>query len=289
LFFFLMAFGFAWIILLVILLSQYGFIPLQVRLFPFGALGPYLGPTLAAFIMTATLEGKQGVLRLLGRYVQWRVGFSWYPLVLLGVPALLFLGALIVSIFSGMLQAVQFPLLPAALQQYALIFVPALVLFGPLGEEPGWRGFALPRLQQRYGALLGSLWLGLLWGVWHAPLYLIPGYTSQPVGEGTLFIWAQFAVATVLLTVCMTWVYNRTRGSLLIMILLHASLTFEAVIQQVFPPVVTNGFLFGIIGFGGAALLLVVLTKGRLAYHDGDGTHARNQTMGKRETTRAEA
>jgi membrane protease YdiL (CAAX protease family) len=198
------------------------------------------------------------------------VGFLWYPLVLLGVPALLLLGAVVMALVSGTLPAVQLPLLPSALQQYVLLLVPAMLALGPLGEEPGWRGFALPRLQQRCGPFLGSLWLGLLWGFWHVPLYLNPAYTSQYGGANPLLIWVEFAVVTVLLTWCMTWVSNHTQGSLLIMILFHASLTFEGVIQQVFPAFVTNSFLFAIISFGVAAILLLLLTKGRLGYQQGD-------------------
>jgi len=187
----------------------------------------------------------------------------WYPLVLLGVPALQVLDAVLLP---GALQSFQASLLSPALLNYLLFFVPAgLFLSGPFAEELGWRGFALPRLQQRYGPFLGTLLLGILWGLWHSPLYLLPSYASQYGGASPLLLLAQFIVTSIFITWCMAWVYNKTKGSLLIMILFHTSLTFQGVMQQVFP-FQPNSLLFATIGYGAAALLILLLTKGRLSY-----------------------
>lgn len=91
---------------------------------------------------------------------------------------------------------------------------PLNLLGGPLNEEPGWRGFALPRLQVRHGPLRGSLLLGALWFLWHAPLFLVQGWLSVP-------IWA-FAILLLCLSVLMTWGFNRSRGSILSAVLMHA-------------------------------------------------------------------
>jgi len=170
-------------------------------------------------------------------------------------------------LLPGELQFFQASLLPPALLNYLLFFVPAgLFLSGPFAEELGWRGFALPRLQQRYGPFLGALLLGILWGLWHSPLYLLPSYTSQYGGASPLLLLTQFIVTSIFITWCMTWVYNNTKGSLLIMILFHTSLTFQGVMQQVFPSQIGNSLLFPTIGYGAAALLILLLTKGRLSY-----------------------
>jgi membrane protease YdiL (CAAX protease family) len=266
--FFIMAYGFAWILwFLLLLLSQSGqrIIPFHVSFFPLAILGPVLGPTLAAFIMTAATQGRKGVIHFLGRYVQWRVGFIWYVVVLVGVPAFQVLGAVALP---GALQAIQVSSLLPILLHYAVRYVPSgIVINGALAEEPGWRGFALPRLQQRYGPFWGTLLLGILWGCWHTPLFLfVPEWTSQYGASNHLLLLALFIVITISITYCMAWIYNNTKGSLLLMILFHASLTFQGVIQQVFPSRVGNSLLFPLVGYGVAALLLLLLTKGRLSY-----------------------
>jgi uncharacterized protein len=123
------------------------------------------GPALAAFIVMGATEGRAGIHRLLQKMVLWRVGLRWYLFALLGVPALLALGTIVVP---GNLASFK-PMDPLSLLiDYLPFFVyPALLVGGPLGEEPGWRGFALPRLQRRYGPLVGSLILGLLWSPFH--------------------------------------------------------------------------------------------------------------------------
>ena len=88
------------------------------------------------------------------------------------------------------------------------------VILGPLWEEPGWRGFALPRLQERFGPLLASLILGVLWAAWHAPGF--PGGWMQ----GSILA---LLMGSMAFSIIMTWVYNNTHGSILLMILLHSA------------------------------------------------------------------
>jgi membrane protease YdiL (CAAX protease family) len=107
------------------------------------------------------------VHRLLRRYVQWRVQLRWYLVILLVIPASELLGALVLP---GVAASYQSPTLSMALS-YPAAFAATFVLGGPLGEEPGWRGFALPRLQPLHGPLLGSVILGVLWALWHFPLF----------------------------------------------------------------------------------------------------------------------
>ncbi len=137
-FFFLMAYAFSWIVLIPFVLSVWGILP-KFFIFTF-YLNPFLGPTLAAFIMTGITEGKAGVLRLLHRYIQWRAGWQWYLFILLGIPALLVLA---IMVLPGALASFH-GLPPLFLVIYPVSFVVTLILGGPLGEEPGWCGFAAP-------------------------------------------------------------------------------------------------------------------------------------------------
>lgn len=172
------------------------------------------GPTLAALIATALISGRAGVGALLRRVVQWRVGLRWYLLVLFGPPLVTLAGA---SVWLGgrPLDALAegWPMIFTRYLPYVMTIV---LLLSPLGEEPGWRGFALPRLQQRYGPLGGTALLGVLWSAWHLPNALFGGYTPLSFA---LFLLATFATAFIY-----TWVYHHTGGSVLLMMLLHSAL-----------------------------------------------------------------
>jgi uncharacterized protein len=163
--FFVMAFAFSWIVWSPWYLSEegVGLLPFPVSSFPWIPLGILLGPTLAAFIMTGVTEGKVGVRRLLRRIVLWRVGFRWYLFALIGVPVVMALGTIILP--GG--PAPLLTLGPGYVLSYLGSFVLVTILGGPLFEEVGWRGFALPRMQPLHGPLVGSLILGLLWALWH--------------------------------------------------------------------------------------------------------------------------
>src|SRR6266581_88836 len=126
-----------------------------------------LGPVVAGFVMTAVMSGRAGVRQLLRRFVMWRVRAVWYLYALVAIPALYFIGVMLVP---GALGSFKVPSLTASLL-YPVLFLVVLVLDGPLLEEPGWRGFALPRLQTHWGPLLGTVILGVMWAGWHAPQY----------------------------------------------------------------------------------------------------------------------
>jgi membrane protease YdiL (CAAX protease family) len=172
------------------------------------------GPSVAAFILVFASQGFRGVRALLGRAVDLGFDKRWLlPAVLL--PPLIVLGALAVAIARGAT-----PEYPWAGQPIVLpvAFVFVLLLGGPLQEEFGWRGVAIDPLQRRFGALGGSLLLGIIWAVWHVPLFFTP---SEDVYYNNPFI--GFLVSITLLSVLLTWVYNNTNGSLLPVILMHAA------------------------------------------------------------------
>jgi uncharacterized protein len=133
-----------------------------------------------------------------------------------------------------------------------------------LFEEGGWRGFALPRLQRLHGPLVGTLILAPLWACWHLPLFWV---TPPTILNIVLYI-----PSVIFMTIVFTWVLNDTEGSILLAILLHTSFdVFVGPVGQLFPaPLVTDygGALPRLIGLGMTALLLVVLTRGRLGYQN---------------------
>lgn len=254
-FFFLMAYAFSWIILIPYVLSDWGIIAGN---FTFTFYAHTFGPTLAAIIMTSITEGKAGLLRLRSRIAQWRAGWQWYLFILVAIPALVLLG---IIVQPGTLASFQ-GLTPVLLVSYPVAFVAVLIAGGPLGEEIGWRGFALPRMQPRYGPLWGTLLLGVLWGFWHLADFL------TPVHGGFLTNFPIFILLVIALAVIFTWVFNHTRGSIFTAILAHASVnTPEAVLVPLFLVVdQTRLNLALLIGFGVPALLIVILTRGRLGY-----------------------
>ena len=225
-----------------------------------------MGPTLSAFIMTGAIEGREGVGRLLHRIVLWRVGLGWYLFVLVGIPAIIVLSTVFLP---GALASFQASAVPSTLFLYVVAGPVFLFIGGPVFEEIGWRGFALPRLQQLYGPLVGSIVLGALWGLWHLPLFLIPSWDTP---HGSLLDIALFVTWAMSTTIVITWIFNNTKGSVLLAILAHGSINSAAVaVYALFPaPAVTGGITNVVIGFGVAALLIVILTRGHLGYRRED-------------------
>ncbi|GAA4558264.1 type II CAAX endopeptidase family protein [Pseudonocardia xishanensis] len=270
--FFLIAFAGAWIVEAPVVLSRTGTGLLPYTLPPLVvvlliAAATFTGPTVAAFVMARATEGRDGPKRLLRRYVMWRVKVRWYLFVLLVFPATEVLGAIVLP---GVAASAQ-PLTIGLAAGYPLAFVTTFVLGGPLGEEPGWRGFALPRLQAVCGPLGGGSLLGVMWALWHLPLFWSGVWTPLSVPNVVMFI-----LMITLLTILMTWVYNNVGGSLLITMLMHASFnTFaDKVVGPLFPAPVLDEYalLPELVGFGVAAVVVVVATRGRLSYTGGRGS-----------------
>jgi membrane protease YdiL (CAAX protease family) len=212
--------------------------------------------------MTGITEGREGVGRLLRRLVLWRVGFWWYLFAFLGIPAIMVLSVIflpgVLASFQGLAALAPLPSL--------VLFVYVFFLGGPLGEEPGWRGFALPRLQRRYGPLIGSLILAPLWAFWHLPIFWVPAWNYPP----TILNIGMFVIAAIALTIVMTWVFNNTKGSVFIAVLVHATFdTYLAILNRLFPVPIVNDYGSNVpvlIGLGVLALVLVAFTRGRLGY-----------------------
>ena len=220
-----------------------------------------LGPVVAGFVMTAVMSGRAGVRQLLRRFVMWRVSGAWYLYALLAIPALYLIG---VALVPGALGSFKAPSLTMSLL-YPVFFIVVLVLDGPLLEEPGWRGFALPRLQARWGPLVGTVILGIMWGSWHAPQYFTKTFAAANGGLSVSGV-IVFLLATVIFSVLITWAFNNTGGSLLIAILIHTAINFtQALTSDLFPAAAYNEVV-PVAVFGTAAVIVVIATRGRLGF-----------------------
>ncbi|RIK35129.1 MAG: CPBP family intramembrane metalloprotease domain-containing protein [Chloroflexi bacterium] len=264
--YFVLAFSGTWLFFAPITLSQRGLGVLPVELPDVAAfllyfLATYTGPFLAAFWVTRMVEGKDGVQRLWRRLVQWRVGMQWYLVLFLGYPALVLAG---VALLDGGLS------LNRLLQGWPLlisVYLPGIlfgIFFPSLGEETGWRGFALPRLQSVYGPVVGSLILGVLHALWHLPAYPVRGLFADAGWDTTLFIANSLAIVTA--TIVWTWLFNNARGSIFFAILIHAtSNATSALVPQWLGG--QGGDLWALAKiFGVTALFLIFFTRGRLGY-----------------------
>lgn len=185
-------------------------IPL-VSLSPLWGFPALFGPALAAVVVAAVGDGRAGLKDLIGRVVRWRVGAGWY-VVVLGLPAGLALAAAGLHLALGTDSSIEFGGLSV------LSFVVFVLI---IGEELGWRGYALPRLLAGRSALSASLILGALWGAWHLPTFFVPGAPQH----GLPF--SAFVLFTMAYSVLFTWVYLHTRGSVLIATLLHGAINFS--------------------------------------------------------------
>src|ERR687894_2810398 len=252
--FFALAYALSWLIL----------VPAGLDLLPASAvflawLAPF-GPAVAAFVVTALTGGRPAVGQLLRRMVQWRVGIHWYLLILFGVPLVELLGAFAVlgSVpFEDL--ARNWPLVFTSYLPQALV---AVVVIG-LAEETGWRGFALPRLQEWRGPLVGTSVLAAVWAGWHLPNVLFGGWTGAS--------YALWLVGTLAVAFVFTWLFNHTGGSILLAALFHAAINMSSGLVLDLLPGMEDAFgvqLYGAVAIACVivALVLVAATRGRLGY-----------------------
>ncbi len=177
-----------------------------------------LGPVAAALLTAACSGGRPALADLLRRLTRWRVRPVWYLLAGGLIPALVLLAAGAAALAGGG------RVVPPRGLETVLVFgfLTAVIAV----EEVGWRGFALPRLQLRWGALASSLVLGGLWAGWHLPLFWVE--PRRILAGSRLLSFGQLLAGLTGVTVLMTWVYNSTRGSVLLACLMHASMNTSA-------------------------------------------------------------
>jgi membrane protease YdiL (CAAX protease family) len=220
--FYLLAFAITWSVWLPEVAVTQGWLRFRIPA-ALDGLAYFWGPPLAAVVVTASAEGRAGLRALFARLLAWRVGLRWYVFALLWRPAIL--GAVLVLLFvlgaAPAAAGAWYTLIPTFLLWVLLLLV------ANVGEEIGWRGYALPHLQARVGPLAASVTIGLLGGLWHLPAFFILGHPQY----GTVVL--PFMVWMIAITIVFTWIYNNTSGSLLPVALLHAAINAAG---AVFPP-----------------------------------------------------
>jgi membrane protease YdiL (CAAX protease family) len=204
--FFVIALGMTFLLQLPAVLAVHGLLPGHVELYMLPGLVGVFGPVTAAIIAARREAGSAGVRAIFARLRRGPVGPIWYVVALGIFPAIYAISSASYRLGGGT-DAGQWLYLPENPQHVLAMFLM------PLVEEPGWRGFALPRLVVRYGRLPASLLLGLAWGFWHTTMFLLAGMTP--------LVFATSIVMIVAGSVIYSWIYHHTRGSLFLAILAH--------------------------------------------------------------------
>jgi len=181
-----------------------------------GMLTTACAPTLAALFVAGLYPGAGGVRSVSRQVRTWHVNFAWYALALIG-PVILFLIADLIHMALGSAPPERWLVFRAnsGVGPGSVFWI----VFGSLfAEEPGWRGFAQPRLQVRYGALAASVLIGLVWSTWHLWMVITPGGLALVTREDALATYIRLISTAIVYA----WMYNSTHGSLLIVMLAHA-------------------------------------------------------------------
>lgn len=213
--FFVIAYGLSWA--WVIPLALTGHTVFQGRGWP-SHFPSLLGPMVAAFVVTAWTMGHYGIKDLLGRMGRWRIGWKWW-VAALSPLAFLGLALAVIAARGGTLPKVgdfaQFSGLPSGLGVVGVALL--IVVVDGFGEETGWRGYALPQLQKRFSPLTSTLILAGFWAGWHIPsFFALHSYQGFSAGTGIGFVFGLTCGAVVA-----TWLYNRTGGSILVVVVWH--------------------------------------------------------------------
>lgn len=226
---------------------------------PFTALFGEMSSTNPIFLLAVYAPGISGIILIWGHYgltglgsffrrlTLWRAPLAWWLFLLLGIPVIVYAAAAIMGTLDD----------PFRFSPWYMVF-PALIqslLLGPLGEEFGWRGLALPLLQRRFSPFWASLILGVVWAVWHAPAFAMSGTPQSAWSFGPFFL------GLMAITVIMTPLFNAARGSLLVAILYHLH-----IMNPIFPDAQPwDSFLFA------AAAVVIVFINRRQMFERGAG------------------
>jgi uncharacterized protein len=253
-----------------------------------------LGAGLAAFLVTAALSGRAGVADLTRRSLRWRVPLRWYLIALFSVP----IGATLISLLIYGTQALATPSVgwPRALAEVAAMFLLQLVLF-QLAEEIGFTGFLQHHWQDRYHPLKLTLYVALLWAVWHVPdHFAVEGWGIQALLAAPV-VFAIEVVSLFFARAIFVWFYNRTGSSVLLVAIFHAS--FDGSINQLSYDVVPASNTARFLIFSAVIILfataVIIATKGRLGRAttrsvEGDiaGEHTPDDAAGKEDPRRSD-
>jgi membrane protease YdiL (CAAX protease family) len=239
-----------------------------------------MGPSIAAFIIVLIIGGWRGFVELVRPFARWRVGLRLWGIAVLGTAVLYLIGLGVHMLLGG--KAPPFIMLRDELNLIPLYLIMVVLMpwNGPVGEEFGWRGFALPRLQNKYGPLAASLVIGAIWGIWHLPTFFAPqgviGAIVATVGMGFII---PYTLGTIANSIFMTWLYNKSKASALIAgIVWHAAINFWAPVLLSdsslvaaqegthLPTIAPNLYLTVLTVQVVGAIILVIATKGKLGH-----------------------
>ncbi len=247
-----------WSGLILQVLSSQGLLSMPLPLSAFVQILTGWAPGIAAVLVTAILAGRTGIRDLLRRLLIWRVGLQWYGIALFLIAGIILGGVGLHILFGGAM-----PVIPAAGSSFvntAIVFVVFIILGVLLNtEEIAWRGFALPRLQTRYGVLIAGLLLVIPEVMLHLPLFLDK---TNPFFQTVGIYWfSAFSIAMVFIYI---FVFNKTKGSLLIVTLMHSSQNAWANLLS--DDHIARPFQFSVAFVWMIALALIFFTKGQLGY-----------------------
>lgn len=226
-------------------------------LFPIVFVAMLIGPSLSGILLTGLVHGRTGLRKFLSRLLRWRVGARWYAVALLTVPLL----ALTILFALSLVSSVFVPGIVATNDKGSLLLFGILAgLAAGFFEELGWTGFAVPELRSRYGVLTTGLIVGILWGAWHFLVYIWG--SGDPSGKFSLALAlpALLSPAVVLpaYRMLMVWVYEHSQ-SLLVAVLMHASLTASTLIIQPMETSGMPGFIYSLVLAAALWVLVVVV------------------------------
>ena len=239
-----------------------------------------IGPSLAAFMIVIIVGGKSGLLDMLRPFVRWRTKKRYWGIAIFGIAILYLIGLGVYLLLGG--ESPPFTMIKEELNLIPLylIFVVLSPLQGPVGEEFGWRGYALPKLQNKFGPLKASLVIGIIWGIWHLPTFFAPlGVLPAMVTDLGLGFIIPYTLGTIANSIFMTWLYNKTGASALIAgIVWHAAINFWAPLllsdsslvaaqEGTHLPTITPVLYLTVLAtLVVGAFILVIQTKGKLGY-----------------------
>ncbi|NYT00365.1 MAG: CPBP family intramembrane metalloprotease [Methanocellales archaeon] len=250
LFFFFIAFGITWLFWIPEALAMRGLLGSSVLVdFLLSSNNPAAwGPFVSAFLLTWWNEGSTGVIRLLKRGFDYRFAKVWWIPLILIFPLICGVGLLLAILAGDAIPELFWLSDPFSIVSY---FAIVLLFQGPLQEEFGWRGYALDRIQTRFNALNSSIFLGVIWGLWHIPYFWI--------GDEVIYMYTflPFFLSAILITILITWLYNNTGGSILVALIFHAMFNYSA---QIFPVLETQqGGFFYLILFISTVIAVVAI------------------------------
>ena len=220
----------------------------------------FAGPFLASLLMTRLTTGSLKIWT--ASLLRWRVPPVAYLLALVAIPAAVIA---VLAILPG--ETAGGPELAGpALVIAPLVMGVAYLIGGPLQEEVGWRGFALPRLQERTSPLPAAVILGIVWGGWHLPLFLIAEWEETPHRDvGDLFAFLAFTVAA---SIVLSWITNTARGSVLLAILAHNAINWALSVWEKATGQKVTSLWPAVLGLAVLAVIAVAVTRGRLGYRN---------------------